>query len=176
MDIETQVEVILREAGYETWALSGGHVPAICFEDPTVIGFVHVFPTAASLLQKWHQAQEIALRRYAPALRAAGGKAWNVYSVLLTADQSPALARRIERIEEDFALTRKISRGGIQTATDLDRALLPLLPVKSQAVIAAADYIARLEAHLKDLRPKSITAFLGKVPAADVARILADDS
>lgn len=175
MNIETQTEVALREAGYETWPWSGGHEPVVCFESEALIGFVHMFPTGADLLQKWQNAQQIALARHAAPLRAAGGKAWNVYSVFLATDlPSPSLARRIERIEEDFSIARKIARVGVRTVADLNHALLPLLPVKSRPVIAAADYPARLRSHLRDLPFETVEAFLGSASVADVARILTD--
>jgi outer membrane protein TolC len=68
----------------------------------------------------------VVLSRHTAALRAAGAKAWNVYSVFLIAEQVSSRQRAIERIEEDYALTRKIARVGVRTPDDLERALLPL--------------------------------------------------
>jgi hypothetical protein len=114
MDIPTQAEIVLRDALYETWPWSGGPVPTICFEDPTLVGFLHIFPSAESLLKGWEKAQESALGRHAVALRSAGNKAWNVYSVFLAEKGGPELNRRFERIEEDFSLARKIARANIR--------------------------------------------------------------
>jgi hypothetical protein len=37
MDIGTQSEVVLREAGYETWPSTGGPVPCVCFENESIL-------------------------------------------------------------------------------------------------------------------------------------------
>ena len=99
MDIGTQSEIVLREAGYQTWAWTGASPPVICFESAALIGFVYVFPTARELLETWEAAQQRVLSRHAPALRTAGAKAWNVYSVLLTSELSPTFQRRVEQLE-----------------------------------------------------------------------------
>jgi hypothetical protein len=174
MDIETQAEILLREAGYETWPWGGGPVPVVCFENEAVVGFIHVFGTSDGLLEDWQKAQEVTLARHAPALRLAGEKAWNVYSVFIAGDGPGARMRDIEQIEEDFRQTRKIARAGVQTGSDLTKVLLPLLPIISQPVIAGTDYQARLQTRLKDVSPEAVAAFLGPIEAADVARILAE--
>jgi hypothetical protein len=176
MDIGMQAEVVLRQAGYETWPWLSGPTPAVCFENEAVAGFLHAFDTGEALLAGWRGAQDVALARHASALRIAGDKAWNIYSVLLAREASPELAREIERIEEDFSMTRKIARAGIQSAQDLTRALLPLLPLISQPTIIDADYDAQLRDRLKDVPVHAVTAFLGPVDPADVARILANAS
>jgi len=172
MDIPTQAEIVLREAQYATWPWSGGPVPAICFEDRTVIGFLHTFSSAESLLTGWEQAQESALGRHAVALRSAGNKAWNVYSVFLAERGAAEFSRRIERIEEDFSLARKIARANIQTNADLVRALLPLLRIRAQPTLGDAHYSDRVRARLKDIPARAVTAFVGAASAADVAHIL----
>lgn len=126
MDIETQAEITLRQAAYETRLWIGSGCRAICFENESVVGFLHTFSSADDLLQGWEKSQEITLNRYTQAFRRAGAKAWNVYSVFLTGDSAPLLARRVERVEEDFSFTRKIARCGVQTVPDLTRALYPL--------------------------------------------------
>ncbi|MBS0176401.1 MAG: hypothetical protein JSR64_20400 [Nitrospira sp.] len=174
MDIATQTEVLLRGAGYETWTWTGAPQAVICFENAALIGFVHVFPSANDLLTRWQEAQNAALSRHGPALRAAGAKAWNVYSVFLTDEQAPTQQRAVERIEEDFALTRKIARAGVRTQADLERTLLPLTAVRAQPLISETDFEDRLRARLKDVSPDVLTAFLGTTPAEEVARILAE--
>src|SRR5436853_7183694 len=114
MDIETQAEMLLRQAGYETWPSKGGPVPCICFENEAVAGFIHIFATSDELLGGWREAQESALARHTPALRVAGEKAWNIYSVFVAAEAGTIRTRDIERIEEDFTRTRKIARAGLQ--------------------------------------------------------------
>jgi hypothetical protein len=171
MDIETHAEVIMREARYETWRWTGAGHPVVCFENALIVGFIHVFPTAADLLAGWESAQKLALTRHSPALRAAGLKAWNVYSIFLTAhtDGPP-----IEHLEEDFSATRKIARAGVRTSADLRRALLVLLPLQSAPVLGETGYEGRLRSRMKDLAPGVVDAFLGPAPAPDVVRVLMD--
>jgi hypothetical protein len=172
MDISTQSEIVLREAGYQTWAWTGASPPVICFESATVAGFVHVFPTARELLETWEAAQQRVLSRHAPALRAAGAKAWNVYSVLLTSELAPTLQQQVERLEEDFSLTRKIARTAIQTVDDVTNVLLPLGPIRAQPVLEEADVASRLRTRAKGLPTEALNAFLGDGKPDDVVDIL----
>lgn len=175
MDIGIQTEILLREADYETWTWAGATQAVVCFESAALIGFIHVFPTATELLAHWQEAQNSALSRHGPALRAAGAKAWNVYSVFLTEEQAPAQQRAVERIEEDFSMTRKIARSGVRTQDDLERALLPLTALRAQPLFSDTDFEDRLRARLKDVSPSALTAFLGTAPAEDVARMLTEE-
>lgn len=172
MDTATQAEIVLRSAGYDTWSWTGASPAVTCFENAAVIGFLHIFPSAHDLLTRWNAAQQTVLLRHAPALKVAGAKAWNVYSIFLTPDKSTDERRAIERIEEDFTLTRKIARGAIQTSDDVEQALLPLTAVRAQPLLADADFQARLQSRLKDVPSEALTAFLGEVTADEVARIL----
>lgn len=172
MNIFTQVEILLRDAQYETWTWTGpaGHV--VCFENTALMGFVHVFDTAEALLCGWKESQQVALARHAASLRGAGVKAWNVYSVFLTPDQDARRGREIERIEEDFSLTRKIARASITTPDGVEKALLPLLPIHSKPLLGASNFEKRLRARLKDLPQDAVTALLNEAMPAEVARIL----
>lgn len=174
MDVATQTEVLLREAGYETWTWTGVTPAVICFENAALIGFVHVFPSADDLLTRWQDAQSAVLSRHGPALRAAGAKAWNVYSVFLTTEQATTQQRAVERIEENFALTRKIARAGVRTQDDLERTLLPITAVRAQPLISETDFEDRLRARLKNVSSDVLAAFLGPTPAEEVAKILAE--
>lgn len=174
MDIATQAEVVLREAGYETWPWTGASPSVTCFENAALIGFVHVFSSADELLARWEAAQQAVLSRHSAALRAAGAKAWNVYSVFLAEEQAPTQQRAVERIEENFALTRKIARAGVRTQDDVERALLPLTAVKAQPILSDTDFQDRLRARLKDVSADVLTAFLGGTSAEEVAKILAE--
>tara|TARA_R100001039_G_scaffold38505_3_gene40257 strand:- start:2235 stop:2765 length:531 start_codon:yes stop_codon:yes gene_type:complete len=176
MDIATQTEIILRRTGYETWQWTGVSPAVICFESAAVIGFVHVFPSAIELLEGWEAAQKVVLSRHSSALRAAGLKAWNVYSVLLTPEKALAQRRAVERLEEDFSLTRKIAREGIRTQDDLEGALLPLTAVKAQPILSDTDFQDRLQARLKNVSEDVLMAFLGAASAEDVAKIMVEKS
>jgi len=172
MDISTQAEIALRNAGYDTWSWSGPTGPVTCFENAALMGFVHIFQDAQTLMTGWQTSQKSAVSRHAASLRGGGAKAWNVYSVFLTADRAPALARAIERIEEDFSLTRKIARAAVTTTEDVERALLPLTGIRAQPLLGATNFEERLRARLKDVESDAVTAFLNETPASDVARIL----
>ena len=172
MDISTHAEIVLRDGQYETWTWSSPNGPVTCFESAAIMGFVHVFETAEALMAGWQASQKSALARHATSLRGAGTKAWNVYSVFLTSERMSSLARAIERIEEDFTLTRKIARTAVSTAEDVERALLPLMAIRSQPTLGASNFEDRLRSRLKDVPADAVTAFLNETPAADVARIL----
>ncbi|WP_024897863.1 hypothetical protein [Brucella rhizosphaerae] len=172
MDIANQAEILLRNAHYDTWSWSGPSGPVTCFESTAIMGFVHVFEKADALLAGWQVVQKITLARHAVMLRRAGPKAWNVYSVFLTAERAPALARLVERIEEDFTLTRKIARTDVTTVEDVERALLPLMGIRVEPLLGATNFEDRLRSRLKDVAPEAVTAFVNETPAVDIARIL----
>lgn len=172
MDISTHSEVVLREAGYETWPWTGTSPAVICFESATVVGFVHVFGSAKELLDTWQAAQQRVLARHVAALRAAGAKAWNVYSVFLTSELAPTLQHQVEKLEENFALTRKIARTAIQTADDVTYVLMPLTPIRAQPLLENDDIANRLRSRAKDVPVEALNAFLGDLRPEDVAEIL----
>lgn len=172
MDISTQAEILLRDAQYETWTWTGQAGAVTCFENAALMGFIHVFDTADALLSTWTATQQLSLARHAALLRGAGAKAWNVYSVFLTPDQDARRGREIERIEENFSLTRKIARYSIKSAVDVENALLPLLSVRFKPLLGASNFETRLRLRLKDLSPDAVTAFLNETSPTEVARIL----
>lgn len=174
MDIARQAEIVLRGAGYETWPWTGVAPAVTCFENAALIGFVHVFSSADELLPRWEAAQQAVLSRHSAALRAAGAKAWNVYSIFLAEDQAPSQHRAVVRIEENFALTRKIARAGVRTQEDVARALLPLTAVKAQPMLSDTNFQDRLRARLKDVSADVLTAFLGVASAEEVVRMLTE--
>ena len=78
----------------------------------------------------------------------------------------------IERIEEDFSLTRKIARAFITTPDDVEKALLPLLSIRSKPLLGASNFETRLRTRLKDISPDAVTSFLSETTPAEIARIL----
>jgi len=176
MDITTQIEITLRDANYDTWPVTISEDSVTCFEDQTVIGFVHIFTSLSDLLDNWQLRQEKCLSRHAAALRNANTKAWNVYSVFLTEEPHGDKRVALERIEEDFSLTRKIARAGIRTDDDVKQALLSLLSIQSKPVLGKADFDERLRKGLVVLPTSALTAFMSDSPADEVARILGAQS
>jgi hypothetical protein len=172
MDIATQAEICLREAGFDTWVWTGLSPAVTCFESPSLVGFIHVFEGAAEMLNLWDERQRRVLARYAPSLRLAGAKAWNVYSVFLTSEDSPGHQRSVAQLEEDFTLTRKITRLAVLTVEDVAQALMPLVPIRSQPLLESAHVADRLRSRAKDIPQAALDAFLGGSTAEDVADIL----
>ena len=176
MDISTQIEIVLRDADYDTWTSAGTSSPITCFESAALMGFVHIFDSASSLLKEWEIRQNQVLERHAAALRAAGAKAWNVYSIFLTAEPAPEKTREIDRIEENFEFTRKIARASVRTDEDVERALLPLISIRSSPSLGMSNFNDRLRSRLKDLPQDAVTAFLNNVSSSEIVRILGEDS
>ena len=174
MEIATQSEIILRDAQYNTWTWTGVRPAVTCFENAALIGFVHEFDSVTALLDGWQERQKITLSRHATALRTAGLKAWNVYSVFLTAERTSERVPALELIEEDFSLTRKIARSAIQTPEELKRAFLPLTSVRAQPALSAINFEERLRDHLKDLSSEVVSAFLSEAPVRDITRLLGE--
>jgi hypothetical protein len=172
MEILNQAETLLRENGYRTRSLPTPPTRVLCFEDDLLIGFLRVFPDVAQILETWRDVERSDVVRHAVQFRAAPRKAWNVYSVLLTvATANPAQMGEIERIEEDFSSTRKIVRGGIVSLADLERALLPILPLRTTTtLLSASDYEGRLRSHLNFLSPDLLEGVLRSAPAAEILR------
>ena len=176
MDLAKEVEVVLRDAGFETWPWGDGLGPVICFEDETVLGFVHVFTSIQSLLSGWESAEDKALARFNPALRKAGEKAWNVYSIFLSEEDPSSMSfEKINRIEENFRQTRKIAKGGISSTESVRNALLPLLPISSLSVIDSVSFEDRLQSSLQEIHADGAKAFLKGIIPLDVVNILVDD-
>lgn len=176
MDISRQSEIFLREVGYETWIWSNRSCAVTCFENAMLIGFVHAFSSAEDLLKDWESSQYIVLSSHSAQLRAAGEKAWNVYSVFLAENGTQSEQREVERIEENFSLTRKIARINVRTQDDVRHAFLPLTTVKSQGLPSNADFESRLRSRLKDIPENTLGAFLGRGSADEVARMLVENS
>lgn len=172
MDLVTQAQIVLRDAGYETRACPSASHPVICFENPTLIGFVHEFESAELLLARWEESQKLVLQQHEFALRTAGSKAWNVYSVFLTQEQATSRQWAIERLEEDFTLTRKIARAAVRTREDVERVLLPLTAIRAQPLLEKTDFEARLRLRLDDISTDAVKAFLSKASTDDVVQIL----
>ena len=173
MEILSQTDTLLRESGFRTTRLSP---ELLCFEDDCVIGFVNEFPDATRLLSQWSATERANLTRFAPQLRSAPNKAWNVYSILLCQAPAQSLALDLERIEENLTFTRKIVRAGIASRSDLERAIMPLLPVRSSSAPISSDYAARLRKRLTSLPPETVELILGNSEPTDIARLMIDRS
>jgi hypothetical protein len=169
MDIYQHADAMLRQAGYRTRVESRG--PILLFEDDSLLGFLRTFDNAGELILSWPETEKNVLTRYTAQLRSAPAKAWNVYSIFLaSAPAAPEDGYFLGRIEEDFTSTRKIARAGVATAADLQRALLPLLPLQASASFALSDYESTLRSRLSFLAPSVIEGLLTGHSAEEVVR------
>jgi len=175
-DLRSSVQIVLQDAGYQTWLASIGGDTAIVFEDDAVMGFVCMFDEVASMLQRWRGMETALLAAHAPALHRGGEKAWNVYCVFLcSATLDEVSAREVRWIEEDLERTRKLAACGLGNREQVVNALLPLLPIQYQPVLDSEEFdlTHRLKRRIADIAPTAGDAALNEaVPATEVVRIL----
>lgn len=175
-DLKSPVQIVLQDAGYETWLLSVDGLPTVGFEDSAVMGFVCLFEDAPSLLRRWRDLETRLLTLYASSLRKAGEKTWNIYSVFLTSGiADEILLREIRWIEEDLERTRKIAACGMSSRDEILKALLPLLPIQRQPLLDSEDFdlTQRLRKRIASIAPDAANAVLdGTVTPIEVVRLL----
>jgi hypothetical protein len=136
MNILEESRSILETGGYRT-ALSSSAVDTFHFEDDTILGAVFVHDNVASLLERWQTSQDSFLGSNSRSLRIDPVKAWNVYTVHLTADtgSGPQVTQAFN-IEHDFRGTRKVVRTGVAKRSDVKDALLPLLGLQHRLTLS----------------------------------------
>jgi len=178
MDLISTLQVVLREAGFMTRLRSIDRSPMVSFEDNTVMGFGCVFANPSDLLANWKATEMSLLTRYAPSLRTAGEKAWNVYCLFLCSSVADSEQnRQVRWIEEDQNRTRKIAACGVETREDLKRALLPILPLQYQPVLQVEDVTDRLRMRIRAIAPRaSEVVLVESVSPAEVVRLLGEPS
>jgi len=178
VELRAEAGLLLRESGYRVWPWQEHSLVALGFEDSDSIGFIFVLSTAPELVEKYEQLEKAVLSSYSLGLRAAGEKAWNIYTVFLTPERVDRdTERAILQIEEDLRLTRKIARAGIDDSQNLRAALLPLLPITSQPDLSDTKYTDRVKRRLSSVMPStSVLAFIGDVSAADIVQMLSREA
>lgn len=156
INLFSTLHLVLREAGYTTSLASFDRFSIVCFEDDVLTGFGYVFDDPGTLIRQWKATEMSFLTRYAPSLRAAGEKAWNVYCVFLcSSPATPDENRQVHWIEENLDRTRKVAACGIATRDDLMRALLPLLPLQYQPLLRPEDITERLRNRIHIISPSA---------------------
>jgi len=175
-DLKSTVQLVLQEAGYQTWQTSLDGTSAIAFEDEAVMGFACVFEDVPTMLKRWRDLETTLLARHAQSLQKAGQKTWNVYSLFLCSGraQEPEL-RQVRWIEEDLERTRKIAACGLTAREEVVTALLPLLPLQYQPLLDSEDLdlTRRLRKRIAAIAPSAADAVLDDaVSPAAVVRIL----
>jgi hypothetical protein len=164
-DLKSSLQVVLQEAGYQTWLVSLDDLEAIGFEDDATMGFAYVFEDAATTLTRWRELETKLLTRHTLALQKAGEKTWNIYSVFLCTElATPDQLREIRWIEEDLERTRKIAGCGLTSNSDVVTTLLPLLPLQYQPVLDREDFnlTQRLLKRIANIAPTAADAALDK--------------
>jgi hypothetical protein len=175
-DFTSPLQVVLQQAGYQTWMASISGIEAVCFEDDAVMGFACIFEDAATLLAEWRKVETMWLTKHGPSLHKAGEKTWNVYSVFLAANSAdPVQMRELRAIEEDLERTRKITGHGLSNRSDFIAAVLPLLPLQYQPVLDSEDFdlTQRLRKRIATIAPTAADAALDDaVSPSEVVRLL----
>jgi len=176
IDALSSMHLVLREAGFTTRLASIDRSSIVCFEDDVLTGFGCVFPDPKSLLTRWKATEMSLLMRYAPSLRVAGEKAWNIYCIFLCSSAADAnQSRQVRWIEEDLDRTRKVAACGLASRDDLVRALLPILPLQYQPVLRATDVTERLRVRIRSIAPRASGVVLDEsVSPAEVVRFLGE--
>jgi hypothetical protein len=176
IDLLSTMQVMLQEAGFITRLTSMDRSSIVCFEDDTVAGFGLVFDSPELLLEHWKVKETALLKRYAPSLRVAGEKAWNIYCLFVCAAPADLIqSREVRWIEEDLERTRKIAACGVRSREDLMRALLPVLPLQYQPQLRPEDVTERLESRIRVILPKAPHIVLDQsVSLAEVVKLLGE--
>jgi hypothetical protein len=173
-DITSTAQIILQEAGFETWLVGVDQHTAVCFEDDAIMGFVCIFDEPHALLEHWGSMEIALLKRHASRFRAAEEKAWNIYSIFLCAmTASENETRAIRRIDEDLERTRKIAACGLAGHDDVVTALLPILPIQYRPQLEDEDVTERLKRRIAAIAPAVVDVALEEdVPPTEVVRML----
>lgn len=170
MNIIEESRTLLESAGYRT-ALSTSAVDMFHFEDDTILGAVFVHDTVTSLLERWQTSQDRFLGSNSRSLRLDPVKAWNVYTVHLTADAgSSPQATQAFNIEHDFRGTRKVVRTGIGKRSDVKDALLPLLGLQHRLTLS----LKKTNERTKDRLALTSTVLVRLLDKTDEATIAID--
>jgi hypothetical protein len=177
-EISSTVQVVLRDAGYETWIVDSQDTTSLGFEDQVLMGFVTIFPTAESLLASWRERENALLARHAINLRSAGDKAWNVYMAFLTSmAPNEDQVSSIRWIEENLDRTRKLAASDVRTREDVETALLPLLPILTTPQLSSETTTQRLTRRLRVIAPAVAEQVLDEeVSPNDIAALLSERS
>jgi hypothetical protein len=120
----------------------GGKLPgnARVFEDPYCFAQLVVYETWSDLESNWTDAQALLVELISKHVVSTEPKAWDGYLVLLTPSVLPSKAfEHALQIKNNFNRVRKLLATGedLKTTLDVERLLLPLLPLLPEAVRTA---------------------------------------
>lgn len=173
MEIFDATEGLLTRMGFTALRSSVKGREVLVFEDDSVIGFLFAYPDAQSLIANWRHDSEAAVSGHQLALRRAGQKAWNTYVVLLASGQAAyAEMAALAAIEEDLTGTRKIARSDVKDISDVEAALLPLLPLQSAPKLDAVDMVSEIRQRSTELPPRAVEAFVSGIEESVVLQVI----
>jgi hypothetical protein len=148
----------------------------LAFEGVTALGFIIPYSGAAGLLESWSADAAALISEHQLSFRRAQAKAWNAYTVFLSAgpaNYGEQVALNV--IEEDLTGTRKIARAGIGDVEQLRTALLPLLPIQTAPSLGAVDMPAEIRLRTTELPERAIEAYLSGAHEASVIQVLEEE-
>jgi len=172
MSLIPDVVSILDKAGYRTVRVAG--IPsAVAFEDEVLFGVVVDYESVDALKRGWKEIEQNFLTLHAPSLRRSDQKAWNCYSVHITAEPCPKQEMAsLLSIEEDFRGTRKIARATISTRKDLAYALAPLLPLQNAAPGERQGELPDFKQRFRGWSPAAVDGLLAGVTIEELITLL----
>jgi hypothetical protein len=172
-DILGTALALLTTAGLDASRVQIGDKEAVVFEDSTVLGFIFAYKSPSDVTEGWQKISEKAVSEYQFALRRAGLKAWNTYTVLLAEDEGhQGDVAAFASIEENLAGTRKIARMAVRDADDIRAALLPLLPLQAAPQLEAVDIPQEIRQRATELTTRMVDAFLSTADDSIVLQVL----
>lgn len=133
-------------------------------EDRYGVVAVAVYPTWSELQSDWTNLQGALVEEMTKRMDPTEPKVWDGYLVLLTGAETPKGPEGLSGITEDTARVRKLAAAGenLQTLKDVERVLLPLMPIDAKASEAFAN------AALIDYLPELLVGRGVEPTAADV--------
>ncbi len=148
MNIIEESRSILEAAGYRT-VLGASSADLCYFEDASILGAVFLHHSITSLLERWQDSQDSFLGTHSQSLQNDPVKAWNIYTVHLTADMgSGSQVTQVFSIEQDFRGTRKVVRTGVVNRAEVKEAFLPILGLQHQLTLSSKNLTERLKERL----------------------------
>ena len=144
-----------QEAGYKTvetqrvadWSAAHGRI----FEDASAVVLLAVYDTWDSLITGWAEAQSTLVDLVSEYFTRTDAKAWDAYLVLLTpAPITSEQRRQAQDIRFDTTRVRKLLAAGdeLETLVDVERALMPLMPLRLHQLTQQTSPLEQLPALL----------------------------
>jgi ABC-three component (ABC-3C) system Middle Component 1 len=165
------IELSLKMGGYRC-RLALYDSEMLLFEDDAIVGFAVLYETPAKLITSWQDKQALFIQKNTGTLRRAGTKSWNCYAIFLCSESATETEKHaIAEIEEDLGLTRKIVSEGVMTTRDVQRALLPILPIQNHTAASGSTALDLLQ-RLENWSPQAVRALEGEATAAELVEIL----